>query len=197
MNNNITESQIFSLYESHQEFPINFDQVWPQLGYSRKGNAKRALQDCGFTERIDFFTLVETGTLQTPRSEEITRLTSACFEKWKLLAYRKQLEYHSKRPIKPNQLYVIGDKKNKVMKVGVSSNPQKRMASIQTNYPWVLDLWMVVDSKCAYKLEAHLHKELELYRLNGEWFDGTAFALIDWQLVKTWVPSAAKSKKTT
>jgi phage anti-repressor protein len=90
MNNNITESQIFSLYESDQEFPIDFDQAWPWIGYSRKNNAKQALQACNFVEGIDTLTYQQLGTLAAPRPEERIMLTVDCFKMWAMMARTKE-----------------------------------------------------------------------------------------------------------
>jgi hypothetical protein len=90
MNNNITESQIFSLYESDQEFPIDFDQAWPWIGYSRKDNAKRALQACNFIPGIDLLFREGLGTLDCPHPEEHITMSIDCFKMWAMMAQTKR-----------------------------------------------------------------------------------------------------------
>jgi anti-repressor protein len=43
-----------SLVESNEKFPVDFDDAWQWLEYSRKDNAKTNLLKCGFVEEIDF-----------------------------------------------------------------------------------------------------------------------------------------------
>lgn len=49
-----TPENVFSLLQSDSEFPVDFDDAWKWIGYSRKDAAKSALTNAGFVEGIDF-----------------------------------------------------------------------------------------------------------------------------------------------
>jgi phage anti-repressor protein len=75
------------IYNSNDEFPINLDDAWQWLGYSKKSNAKRNLER--FTEGQDFCSSVSKSALGGRPSEQIL-LTIDCF---KLLAMLAQTEF--------------------------------------------------------------------------------------------------------
>jgi hypothetical protein len=60
----MSQNNIFSLelakqlYDSTERFPIDFDDAWVWLEYSRKDNAKASFMKCGFVEGIDFQVLI-------------------------------------------------------------------------------------------------------------------------------------------
>jgi hypothetical protein len=45
---------------SNDKFPVNFDDAWQWLDYSRKDTAKRAFLKCGFVESLDYSQLHQT-----------------------------------------------------------------------------------------------------------------------------------------
>lgn len=45
------------IYNSTEQYPVDFDLAWKWLDYSRKDNAKRHFEKCGFFEGIDFTVL--------------------------------------------------------------------------------------------------------------------------------------------
>jgi phage anti-repressor protein len=80
------KSNALALIEASEAnpFPVNFDDAWQWLGYSKKGNAKRALLEGGFIRGTDFLISEEattTGISAIPL--ETISLTVECF---KLLA---------------------------------------------------------------------------------------------------------------
>ena len=47
-------SIVFGLLEAESQFPVDFDLAWQWIGYSRKDNAKSALENAGFLAGTDF-----------------------------------------------------------------------------------------------------------------------------------------------
>jgi prophage antirepressor-like protein len=70
--------------------------------------------------------------------------------------------------MKKEKVYLIHAKKNNAVKIGTSTNVQKRLKHLQISCPFKLDLLYVVDG--GYRLEARLHSEFDEYRIRGEWF---------------------------
>jgi phage anti-repressor protein len=82
----ISADLVFSLCQSQSQFPIDFEDAWGWIGYSRKDNAKRALLSCGFVEGIDLLINEELGTLDNPNPEECIMLTVDCLKMWAMMA---------------------------------------------------------------------------------------------------------------
>lgn len=72
-------------------------------------------------------------------------------------------------------VYVIGfDVDKGPSKVGISSDPVRRMASLQTSHHQRLVLagsWRLPDREAARNLECSFHAVQSASRLSGEWFD--------------------------
>nr|WP_237518240.1 GIY-YIG nuclease family protein [Streptomyces sp. SID4982] len=65
--------------------------------------------------------------------------------------------------------YAIGTPDHKLVKIGCTGSPRKRLAALQTGSPVPLSIiWLQVGG---YELEQHLHRTLAGRRLRGEWFD--------------------------
>lgn len=79
------------LYNSTQEFPVDFDDAWVWLDYSRKDNAKVAFNKFGFEKGVDFQAL----KLQELRPQggysnlEEIKLTVDCFKHWAMMSRTK------------------------------------------------------------------------------------------------------------
>ncbi|GIW59534.1 MAG: hypothetical protein KatS3mg087_0600 [Patescibacteria group bacterium] len=81
-------------YESTEQFPINFDDAWQWLEYSRKDNAKNNFLKCGFVEGVDYFSafLNAQGCLTDKRSSkdgkhlEVITMTCECFKQWGMMS---------------------------------------------------------------------------------------------------------------
>jgi len=75
-----------------------------------------------------------------------------------------------------DHLYVIRSEAGHT-KIGVTKNPQARIAALQSGNPHKLDFvrcMPLMDDGCdAYRIEALLHRLLGEKRLVGEWFDVT------------------------
>ena len=70
-------------------------------------------------------------------------------------------------------LYVIKEWRNGPIKIGVSGNPWARLLDLQVGNPRHLKLahhWEM-SRRAAFDCEREIHKELEEFRLEGEWFD--------------------------
>lgn len=65
--------------------------------------------------------------------------------------------------------YAISAPDRKLVKIGCTGDPQKRLAALQSASPLLLSIiWRQVGG---YELEQHLHKTLVRRRVRGEWFD--------------------------
>lgn len=68
-------------------------------------------------------------------------------------------------------IYAIGT--DSKQKIGVSSNVEKRLATLQTSNSETLNIQYCfeVDDDIAYRFEKYIHREQNHKRLRGEWFD--------------------------
>jgi phage anti-repressor protein len=71
------------LVASNDEFPVDFEQAYVWLEYSRKDVAKRAFLNVGFIENVDFKVFhTSAENSQGGRPTEIIKLTVDCFKQW-------------------------------------------------------------------------------------------------------------------
>ena len=95
---NITFSQQLAqrYYDSAEQFPIDFNDAWLWLEYSRKNNAKRNFMTLGFVENVDYVLLNSEQSLNhrgfsvqskgaASRLEKIM-LTCECLKQWGMMA---------------------------------------------------------------------------------------------------------------
>ena len=66
-------------------------------------------------------------------------------------------------------IYFIGSLESGTVKIGKSNNPEKRLVELQTANPHKLVLYGVIDDVSS-ELERRLHRILDPFRLEGEWF---------------------------
>ena len=66
-------------------------------------------------------------------------------------------------------IYFIGSLESRTVKIGKSNNPEKRLAELQIGNPHKLVLYGVIDDVSS-ELERRLHRILDPFRLEGEWF---------------------------
>lgn len=67
-----------------------------------------------------------------------------------------------------------------IVKIGVSNHPETRLESVRTSYPYDIEIAIVIEH-CAMlgvNLERQIHRKLKSFRLNGEWFEKEAFAML-------------------
>ena len=70
-------------------------------------------------------------------------------------------------------LLICGDDKTVYVKVGMSQNPLERATALRNTSPLPIDLMATVDMqsrRLALDLECDLHKALQEWRIQGEWF---------------------------
>jgi len=67
-------------------------------------------------------------------------------------------------------IYVIAGGRRHV-KIGISSDPKKRLKGVQTGCPFTLRLAQTWHTKRAREIEKKAHTLLAKYRWAGEWFD--------------------------
>lgn len=63
------------------------------------------------------------------------------------------------------------------LKIGYSVDPAARLKVIQTSRAQEVILEWSRERSDATKLEKHLHRTFQRYKLGGEWFDGTQLAV--------------------
>lgn len=82
-----TQELAYSLYNSTEEFPINFDDAWQWLEFSRRDSAKRSFENSGFIEGIDFrsFHRIVERSIGASKREEI-QMSVECFKQWGMMA---------------------------------------------------------------------------------------------------------------
>lgn len=79
-----------ALYNSEEKLPVDFNDAWQWLEYSRKDSAKAAFLQCGFEKGIDFNlqTNLEVrleGERQVSREVEQIKMTAECFKQWGMM----------------------------------------------------------------------------------------------------------------
>lgn len=86
-----------NLVKSTEQFPVDFDDAWQWLEYSRKDVAKKAFEKCGFLENVDYVVLrlsVESDNeaILSPQEKavlqrtQVIKLTNECFKVWAMMA---------------------------------------------------------------------------------------------------------------
>lgn len=80
----------------------------------------------------------------------------------------------------PDASYVYILQCKDFIKVGVSKNPKKRLAQIQTCNPNHVDLAYahMCPEACSKDIEKMVHEKLSKHRVNGEWFSCSAETVI-------------------
>lgn len=69
-------------------------------------------------------------------------------------------------------MYVIAAPEMKIMKIGVSREPLRRMKDIQVSFPTHLEIIAVIP-KGGTKEERSFHRAMHEFRRQGEWFEMT------------------------
>ena len=84
---NFSQNLAMVMVQSADHFPVDFDNAWKWIGYSRKSDAKKALLSSGFIEGLDFQVLRQAP--QNPkggRPKESIALTVDCFKSFGMMA---------------------------------------------------------------------------------------------------------------
>jgi hypothetical protein len=74
---------------------------------------------------------------------------------------------------KPIAVYIIINASQDVIKVGISDNPEHRLATLQTGSPNVLKLHYAAFHSEAQRIETLVHHKLRSMLVHGEWFKVT------------------------
>lgn len=75
------------LFNSPQEYPVDFDMAWQWIGYSRKDSAKRHFEKSNFSETIDYsISRRKAENSSAGRPTEIIMLTVECFKQWAMMS---------------------------------------------------------------------------------------------------------------
>lgn len=83
----ISIEQAMELVFSEDEFPVDFELAWQWIGYTRKNNAKRALETSGFVEGKEFRVLLRSEqNPQGGRPTEEIWLSVDCFKHLAMMA---------------------------------------------------------------------------------------------------------------
>lgn len=148
-----------ALYQSSEDFPVDFDLAWQWLGYTRKDNAKRILVS-EFEHGIDFSSEVRK-TSSGGRPTEFIMLSIDCFKSLGMMAgteqgkairrYFLECERIAKASIKQNNRTAIGAYKERVEAMFDAAN------KIPDGYWCVLhesaNLLIWVESKLKYPVD--------------------------------------------
>lgn len=84
-----TEELALSYYNSEEQFPIDFENAWQWLEYSRKDSAKRAFDKSEFVEEVDykvFHINVECADGKGFSRREEIKLSCECLKQWGMMA---------------------------------------------------------------------------------------------------------------
>jgi hypothetical protein len=68
-------------------------------------------------------------------------------------------------------VYLISDTKTTSYKIGTSSNPEKRLKSLQTGNDNSLKIIHKVQCKNKTQVEKALHNQFSFFKISGEWFE--------------------------
>lgn len=88
----------------------------------------------------------------------------------KYLLDRKEMQVKANSKNLPAGIYFIGNETENVLKVGRSKNPSERIKKLQIACPFKLEIFHILKTFDAVKLERKAHKKLQHLRLRGEWF---------------------------
>jgi phage anti-repressor protein len=76
-----------NLVKSTEQFPVDFEDAWQWLEYSRKDVAKKAFDKCGFIENVDFTSFRQKVEREIGATfKEVIKLTNECFKVWAMMA---------------------------------------------------------------------------------------------------------------
>jgi phage anti-repressor protein len=79
------------LLNSQDQFPVDFNEAWQWLGISKKNNAKRNFEACGFLKGTDYKVLLNyEQNLYGGRPGEIIKLSIDCFKMWGMMSRTEQ-----------------------------------------------------------------------------------------------------------
>lgn len=76
----------FALIQSTEHFPVNFDDAWQWLEFSRKDSAKKSFDKCEFSESLDFSSFRQKVEREVGATyKDVIHLTIDCFKSWAMM----------------------------------------------------------------------------------------------------------------
>lgn len=76
----------FALIQSAEHFPVNFDDAWQWLEFSRKDSAKKSFDKCEFSESLDFSSFRQKVEREVGATyKDVIHLTIDCFKSWAMM----------------------------------------------------------------------------------------------------------------
>jgi hypothetical protein len=89
---------------------------------------------------------------------------------------RQQATHEKYGALKPKgYIYFVQGECGGPIKVGYSKDPDSRFKTLQTGYPDILKMLLIIPG--SEKTESYIHKMFDEYRINGEWFKPGEFVL--------------------
>lgn len=82
---------------------------------------------------------------------------------------RKKAKLLKKDSFKGSFVYFIACDEMDIVKIGFASDPEQRLAGLQTAFPYPLRIAKTIDGD--FEKEKELHEKFKDYRKSGEWFD--------------------------
>jgi hypothetical protein len=113
-----------------------------------------------------------------------------CNTVWPILNFKEidiaqpiKIEIEKEKKVYTTFIYVMKIDNTELYKIGVSSEPSKRLSVIQTGSPFKVDLVNTYKVSNAYKLEKELHDLFKEKRKKGEWFELSNYNLREIELI--------------
>jgi phage anti-repressor protein len=86
-----SHEQAVAIYNSGEEFPVDFDLAWVWLNYSNKSNAKRHFIGCNFAKGTDYGIFIKKEENSVAgRPTETIKLSIECLKVWAMMANTPQ-----------------------------------------------------------------------------------------------------------
>lgn len=188
--NSISSSEVLALVKSDEEFPVDFEKVWGQVGYSTKQKAKFKLVE-NFVEGVDYTYFKKTkpskngggstlydeinltfdcliGFLIVARTPKSNQLLLEIFSH---LLNRNFDRYAKNASDDPSGfVYLVKTSPRHFYKIGKSKHPYRRLQTLQTGNAVKLDIIERVFSFDCHALESALHNHYSRYWIRGEWY---------------------------
>lgn len=79
--------------------------------------------------------------------------------------------------------YIISCRTVDFIKIGITTDPQRRLTELQTNSPYTLQIALLIECNnltTAQQLEKLLHELMHASRSNGEWFHASVLTAIEY-----------------
>jgi hypothetical protein len=87
-----------------------------------------------------------------------------------IISNEKPKENRVQKSDKWQYVYIVEMETTEYIKIGVASNIQKRLSSMQSSSPFKMLLLGCIKKEDAYKYEAKVHEKYKQFRVREEWF---------------------------